>query len=412
MTDQSSNRVKRIKSRPHHTSTVQDSVDMSSFQTSPQDFEMMSLERSDTMQGLTSPNPEQRFTISGLNPSDPFGRTSQDQFHKPTSGTGARRDDDSAAAAAPLQDEQMHGQHSKTQARSLLRSPTTSKSKSKRPMSSNRKDQDTGDQDDFEIDESIQKSTIMMKRLRSKSESKKFDIEYGQGPYGQVPVFKRHLQDSRKDGSASSASSQPSFPSNQNFYLPLQPAREDGGCVICQQTNDSPENLIVLCDNCDRGFHQLCYMPPIESKYVEIADLEWTCYACSQPLSTTSSQGLSALTEDMSLTGQQVPQDVKENYLRSLSKSNLLKLIGRIESSSPSVKLYPSRLSSPTTSHSEQLIFPTTSVTETAVPLDLAQTHTQNAVQQSSPHQGMQGIRADYFGTFDKDCATAVPDAL
>ena len=182
--------------------------------------------------------------------------------------------------------------------------------------------------------------------------------------------------------------------------MPLQPAREDGGCVLCLQTYDSPENLIVLCDNCDRGFHQLCYSPPIDNKYVEIPDLEWTCYLCGQPLSSASSHGLSELTEDMSLTGQQVPQNVKESYLRSLSKSNLVKLISRIESSSPMTKLYPSRLSSPPTVHQDNPGF-APSISRTLGSADLSQRADQDVISGFAKHD-MPGVQAEYFGTLSR----------
>jgi len=170
--------------------------------------------------------------------------------------------------------------------------------------------------------------------------------------------------------------------------LQLQPAREDGGCVICCQNHDGTGNQIVLCDNCDRGFHQLCYTPHIDNKYAEITEMEWVCYACSMPLSTTSSQGLSALAEDMTLSGEEVPQDVKENYLKSLSKANLVNLITLIESISPSIKLYPSRLSSPSATLLDRDRFvSTTTPAETIVPFD------------SRPDQPpMQVMQADYFG--------------
>lgn len=174
-----------------------------------------------------------------------------------------------------------------------------------------------------------------------------------------------------------------------HLVYPLQPAREDGGCVICQHPYDSPENQIVLCDNCDRGFHQLCYSPAIENKYVEIPDLEWNCYLCDQPLSATSTHGLSELTEDMSLTGGQLSQGVKDSYLRSLSKSNLLKLISRIESSSPTVKLYPSRLSSPTSVHA---VVATPSISESLLP---------RGTKRTDQEMMSSSTQADYFGAFD-----------
>lgn len=85
----------------------------------------------------------------------------------------------------------------------------------------------------------------------------------------------------------------------------------------------------------------------INNRFVEIRELEWHCFACL-PLGTTiQQQGLTPATEDMSLTGDQVPRTVKENFLWRMPKADLVQFITRIESSSPALKLYPSRLSSP-----------------------------------------------------------------
>ncbi|KAF9981682.1 hypothetical protein BGZ65_003688 [Modicella reniformis] len=101
----------------------------------------------------------------------------------------------------------------------------------------------------------------------------------------------------------------------------------------------------------------------------------------------------------MSLTGQQLPQDVKESYLRSLTKSSLVKLISMIESYSPTVKLYPSHLSS-TTAHSEQARFTTPSIPETLIPpRDLIQGSDQGMTS-TSAQQGIPGTQADYFNSF------------
>ncbi|KAG0278818.1 hypothetical protein BGZ95_003057 [Linnemannia exigua] len=234
--------------------------------------------------------------------------------------------------------------------------------------------------------------------LRSKSESRKSENEYGDEidpsdeQHGQTPPYKRH------EKMANFMKNRITIPPHAHDYLQLQPAREDGGCVICCQNTDGPGNQIVLCDTCDRGFHQQCYQPHIDNKYIDIAELEWNCYACSLPLSTTSSQGLSAMAEDMSLSGEEVPQDVKENYLKSLSKANLVKLITRIESRSPAIKLYPSRLSSPSATPLDQERFMSTAIAETILPFDSRPD--QDNIGASPSHPSMQGVQADYFDPY------------
>ncbi|KAG0205708.1 hypothetical protein BGX28_002726 [Mortierella sp. GBA30] len=279
------------------------------------------------------------------------------------------------------------------------------RSRSKRQAIPRRKSQSgTGDGEEFEMADNIQKSTIMMKRLRSKSESKKSENEYGlakdpdQERHGEAPAYKRYLQEHLKEEGGNISRSHAVFP--PQVFVQLPPAREDGACVVCLQSYDGAGNQIVLCDSCDRGFHQLCHSPPIDSKYVKIADLEWTCYICNLPLSATSSQDLPVLTEDMSLTGQQVPLTVKEHYLKSLSKASLLRLITRIESSSPATPMYPMWLSSPTVSHSEGA--PTTpraavslGKQEPLVKRDNQQDSNQDMM--ISPEYQMPGTQADYF---------------
>ncbi|KAI1297027.1 hypothetical protein EDD11_007263, partial [Mortierella claussenii] len=342
---------------------------MPSFQTySSIDSEMKSFDRSEAMQSISSSHPDQGFRLS----SEPYEEINKDQFHQSTGHLDVKAEQDTfrstpvdsnmaSSMDVSMQEDGVLPQMSNAPpnpASSILGSmhsdASGSKTKSKKTMPPHRKGSSTGgDQDEFEMDESIQKSTIMMKRLRSKSESKK------------------------------------------SVHQQLPAARDDGGCVMCSQTHEGPDNKIVLCDSCDRGFHQACYSPTIENKFVD-TELEWTCYSCSLPLSTTSSQGLSALTEDMSLTGQQVAQGVKDNYLRSLSKSNLVKLINRIEANSPSIKLYPSRLSSPIVPTSDHSSFATSTVSETLVPLDLAQQPSQ-AMTISPVYLGVPVTDSDYF---------------
>ncbi|KAF8933476.1 hypothetical protein BGZ52_007581 [Haplosporangium bisporale] len=199
----------------------------------------------------------------------------------------------------------------------------------------------------FEVDSSIQKSTIMIKRLRSKSESKISEGEYraghdpGQEQHGNG--HKRHLQDHWAGQEPNQVRT-----TSQQMIFTLPPPREDHGCVLCFGSYEAAGNNIVMCDKCNRGFHQLCYSPTINNRFIEIRELEWHCFACL-PLDTTiQQQGLASVTEDMSLTGEQVPRSVKESFLWAMPKADLVQFITRIESNSPALKLYPSRLSSPT----------------------------------------------------------------
>ncbi|KAF9542819.1 hypothetical protein EC957_001539 [Mortierella hygrophila] len=268
--------------------------------------------------------------------------------------------------------------HPHVQAMGFLSSnPSATKLKAKKAISAGRKSQNmSAEIYPFEMDETIQKSAIMVKRLRSKSESRKSENEYGDEvdpsdeQHGQTPPYKRQLQSHQSEKVRD-------FMKNQIAI---------------------PPDAHVLCDICDRGFHQQCYRPHIDNKYIEITELEWVCYACSLPLSTTSSQGLSAMTEDMTLSGEEVSQEIKVNYLKSLSKANLVKLITRIESSSPSIKLYPSRLSSPSATPLDQERFMSSTIAENILPFDSRPG--KDNVESSPSNPPMQGAQADYFDPY------------
>ncbi|KAF9344044.1 hypothetical protein BGX26_004881, partial [Mortierella sp. AD094] len=347
MAEQPSNRIKRIKHRPQHHKTPTTGLgEMPGFQRSPSDTAMRSLDKSDITHSLSNSISDQGF--------DPMSEPLEDIKTENDNSGSSQHGTLSAATEISSQDEHMQVHLSSTSVKSASTNmnPQHStvpaiKPKSKKHMPSHRRSIDAGeDQNDFEMDESIQKSTIMMKRLRSKSETRKSENEYGaakdpgQPQLEQAPAHKRHLQDNWKSGAIGLTSNLPMFPSDPRVYMQLQPAREDGGC------------------------------------------------------------GLSALTEDMSLTGEQVSQDVKENYLWSLPKSSLVKLITRIESNSPAVRLYPSRLSSPITSQFDYSNFSLVPpATNTPAPVSLAQSSSQDMTMSplSPAYQAMQGVQSDYF---------------
>ncbi|KAF8984789.1 hypothetical protein BGZ46_007026 [Entomortierella lignicola] len=309
MTEQPSNRVKRIKHRPQQHKTLAVGEEMPGFQRSPSDITMRSVEKNDITQSARSSVSEHGFEhISEPN--------MKDQFHNTTNTAGIKNENNKSTGVTDIlsQDELAQTLLSNTPVKPNMdfqhSTMTAIKSTKKQALSHRKSIGTSDDQSEFEMDESIQKSTIMMKRLRSKSEKNEYEAgkDPGQIQLEQAPSHKRHLQDN------------------------------------------------------------------------------W---------------GLSILTEDMSLTGEQLSQNVKENYLWSLSKSSLVKLITRIEANSPTVRLYPSRLSSPITSQFDYSNFssaPPAPLVQTPMPVDLAQSSSQLMAQSTpSPNQPMQDVQSDYF---------------
>ncbi|XP_066999188.1 metal-response element-binding transcription factor 2 isoform X2 [Anabrus simplex] len=50
-------------------------------------------------------------------------------------------------------------------------------------------------------------------------------------------------------------------------------------CVICKKSQPKPDNEIIVCDKCGRGYHQLCHQPHISKDCTE-PDAHWICKRC------------------------------------------------------------------------------------------------------------------------------------
>ncbi|XP_064457985.1 metal-response element-binding transcription factor 2-like isoform X2 [Ornithodoros turicata] len=50
-------------------------------------------------------------------------------------------------------------------------------------------------------------------------------------------------------------------------------------CSVCSKGESEPPNEIVICDTCNKGFHQLCHLPKI-SDQVLLPNIPWHCRHC------------------------------------------------------------------------------------------------------------------------------------
>ncbi|BGO96028.1 hypothetical protein NBRC10512v2_007737 [Rhodotorula toruloides] len=57
-------------------------------------------------------------------------------------------------------------------------------------------------------------------------------------------------------------------------------------CQVCNQGHSPPENRLVICEACNRGWHQLCSVPTIEHSVVD-STLPWFCNSCDAKVSAT-----------------------------------------------------------------------------------------------------------------------------
>ncbi|TNY18457.1 hypothetical protein DMC30DRAFT_426567 [Rhodotorula diobovata] len=57
-------------------------------------------------------------------------------------------------------------------------------------------------------------------------------------------------------------------------------------CEVCHLGHSPPENRLVICEACNKGWHQLCAIPPIEASVVD-SILPWFCSDCDAKIAAT-----------------------------------------------------------------------------------------------------------------------------
>ena len=57
---------------------------------------------------------------------------------------------------------------------------------------------------------------------------------------------------------------------------------KDDVCVRCSRGHSPKTNMIVFCDGCDRGWHQMCHDPMIRDEVVKEEDSVWYCSGCTE----------------------------------------------------------------------------------------------------------------------------------
>ena len=120
----------------------------------------------------------------------------------------------------------------------------------------------------------------------------------------------------------------PSIPRKKSKKASIEPSAEpqyaDIFAECCRQGHSTETNALVLCDGCDKGYHQQC-PPGITDE--ELAREKWFCKACQdQKLKDFPPIDLSTTVNDEGLTRYD-----KEDYLNSLPIITLANLVISME---------------------------------------------------------------------------------
>ncbi|CAG8007463.1 unnamed protein product [Penicillium salamii] len=120
-------------------------------------------------------------------------------------------------------------------------------------------------------------------------------------------------------------------------------------CTGCYRGNSPSNNFIVLCDGCDRPWHQKCHNPNIGNEVIHIADMDWFCSKCNpnQPRQLKAKKppakkpGPAKITMPPQKLGRTHSEEERRAYLSSLSHDALVQLLLRISNEWPLVPIFP-----------------------------------------------------------------------
>ncbi|KAJ5347818.1 zinc finger protein [Penicillium brevicompactum] len=134
-------------------------------------------------------------------------------------------------------------------------------------------------------------------------------------------------------------------------------------CTGCYRGNSPSNNFIVLCDGCDRPWHQKCHTPNIDNEVVQIMDMDWFCNKCTpnktrQPKAKMPpKKPQPAPKKTMSppkVSGNKYTGDERRAYLSSLSHDALVDLLLNISNDWPLVPIFPPNIQTLSSSTANQ----------------------------------------------------------
>jgi len=63
---------------------------------------------------------------------------------------------------------------------------------------------------------------------------------------------------------------------------PSRKTQEQALCKRCGRGHSPENNMIVFCDGCNLGWHQMCHDPPVSEEAVKDESAQWFCADCSK----------------------------------------------------------------------------------------------------------------------------------
>ncbi|KAF4629258.1 hypothetical protein G7Y89_g8883 [Cudoniella acicularis] len=117
---------------------------------------------------------------------------------------------------------------------------------------------------------------------------------------------------------------------------PSKRSQEQALCKRCGRGHSPQTNMIVFCDGCNLGWHQMCHDPVVSEEMVKDETAPWYCADCSRKrgLKTAGSD-----TKGVSWQGRS--SEEKRSYFNSLPHQQLISLLMQATVLHPNIPIFP-----------------------------------------------------------------------
>ncbi|KAH8662930.1 hypothetical protein BGZ60DRAFT_432959 [Tricladium varicosporioides] len=142
----------------------------------------------------------------------------------------------------------------------------------------------------------------------------------------------------------------PALPeSHTKRRAPSKRSQEQALCKRCGRGHSPQSNMIVFCDGCNGGWHQMCHDPVISEEMVKDETALWYCADCSRK------RGLkTAGTDTKGVSWQGRSSEEKRSYFNSLPHQQLVSLLMQATVLHPNIPIFPPISSAPSNSQRAQ----------------------------------------------------------
>ncbi|QSZ29087.1 hypothetical protein DSL72_003597 [Monilinia vaccinii-corymbosi] len=174
--------------------------------------------------------------------------------------------------------------------------------------------------------------------------------------------------------------------------------QEQALCKRCGRGNSPHNNMIVFCDGCNLGWHQMCHDPIVSDEEVKDEESPWYCNDCARKRGIKQAP---SKTDGVSWADKTIDQ--RRAYLSLLPHPQLVALLVKASTLHPDMPIFPANPLLPQSRQSQNTSRPTSNITQpfppsttfTAGLFSRAESNPNapiNFIRKIAPHAGLSNI--------------------